>query len=153
MGHDFIGRGWSFPLGVDATGRIATSGGDRKIQESIRLILGTARGERPMRPDFGCGIHDLVFAPAEPSTAGQIAYEVRIALEQWEPRIVVLNVGVSFARADQGLLLIDITYRAKGINDRRNLVFPFFVVPSNEPRDGGGLAAAPESRALPAGSS
>ena len=129
---DFIGKGWSYPLGVSATGGIALSGGDDEISESIRLILGTAPGERPMRPEFGCAIHDFVFAPADVATAGQIAYEVRIALERWEPRIVLEDVQVGFGLADQGTLLIDIRYALRGSNDPRNLVFPFYVIPSHE---------------------
>ena len=74
---DFLGRGLAFPLHTDATGSIALVGGEREVVESIRLILATSPGERPMRPEFGCAVHDLVFAPADAATAGQIAYEVR----------------------------------------------------------------------------
>ena len=129
---DFIGRGLAFPIHTDATGSIALVGGEREIVESIRLILGTAPGERPMRPEFGCAIHDLVFAPADAATAGQIAYEVRASLERWEPRIDLTDVIVSFAEADQGTLLIDIQYTLRNSNDPRNLVFPFYVIPSQE---------------------
>jgi phage baseplate assembly protein W len=100
--------------------------------ESIRLILATAPGERPMRPEFGCAIHDLVFAPADAATAGQIAYEVRVSLERWEPRIAVADVVVHFEDADRGMLLIEIQYTIRDSNDPRNLVFPFYVIPMNE---------------------
>lgn len=129
---DFIGRGLAFPIHTDATGSIALVGGAREIVESIRLILGTALGERPMRPEFGCAIHDLVFAPADAATAGQIAYEVRLSLERWEPRITLEDVVVSFAEAESGTLLIDIRYTLRGSNDPRNLVFPFYVIPPHE---------------------
>src|SRR5689334_24062933 len=104
---DFIGRGLSFPVRTDATGSVALVSGDREIVESIRLILGTAPGERPMRPEFGCAIHDLVFAPADAATAGQIAYEVRVSLEKWEPRITLTDVVVSFEAVESGTLFID----------------------------------------------
>ncbi|MFI6099618.1 GPW/gp25 family protein [Lentzea sp. NPDC051213] len=129
---DFIGRGVSFPVRTDATGSVALVDGDREIVESIRLILATAPGERPMRPEFGCAIHDLVFAPADSSTAGQIAYEVRLSLERWEPRIDLVDVVVDFAEADNGTLLIDIRYTLRDANDPRNLVFPFYVIPPHE---------------------
>lgn len=129
---DFIGRGLSFPVRTDATGSVALVDGDREIVESIRLILATAPGERPMRPEFGCAIHDLVFAPADSTTAGQIAYEVRQSLERWEPRIDLTDVIVDFAEADQGTLLIDIRYTLRNTNDPRNLVFPFYVIPPHE---------------------
>jgi phage baseplate assembly protein W len=129
---DFIGRGLSFPVRTDATGSVALVDGDREIVESIRLILATAPGERPMRPEFGCAIHDLVFAPADSTTAGQIAYEVRQSLERWEPRIDLADVVVDFAEADSGTLLIDIRYTLRNTNDPRNLVFPFYVIPPHE---------------------
>jgi uncharacterized protein len=132
MLEEFLGAGWAFPLRTDATGSIALVNGEREVVESIRLILATAPGERPMRPEFGCAIHDLVFAPADAATAGQIAYEVRIALERWEPRITVSDVVVSFDEADRGVLLIEIRYALRGSNDPRNLVFPFYVIPMSE---------------------
>lgn len=139
---DFIGRGLAFPLHTDVTGAVALVSGDREIVESIRLILGTAPGERPMRPEFGCAIHDLVFAPADAATAGKIAYEVRLAIERWEPRITLTDVQVSFAEADRGMLLIDIRYELRGSNDPRNLVFPFYVIPPH-PADGAEQEGAP----------
>jgi Bacteriophage baseplate protein W len=136
-GKDFLGRGLAFPLHTDATGSIALVGGEREVVESIRLILATAPGERPMRPEFGCAVHDLVFAPADAATAGQIAYEVRASLERWEPRITLTDVVVSFAEADRGTLLIDIKYTLRGTNDPRNLVFPFYVIPPHESTEDG----------------
>jgi uncharacterized protein len=133
---DFIGKGLAFPLHTDVTGSVALVDGDREIVESIRLILGTAPGERPMRPEFGCAIHDLVFAPADVATAGRIAYEVRASLERWEPRITLSDVRVSFAEADKGMLLIDIRYVVRSSNDPRNLVFPFYVIPPHPAADG-----------------
>jgi phage baseplate assembly protein W len=130
--QEFIGAGWAFPVHTDATGSVALVTGEREVIESIRLILATAPGERPMRPEFGCAIHDLVFAPADAATAGQIAYEVRLSLERWEPRITVSDVVVRFDEADRGTLLIEIRYSLKTSNDPRNLVFPFYVIPPNE---------------------
>jgi hypothetical protein len=132
MAEEFIGSGWAFPLRTDATGSVALVSRDREIAESIRLILGTEPGERPMRPDFGCGIHEFVFASADASTAGQVAYEVRIALERWEPRIDLADVVVSFDGVASGTLYIDVRYSIRGTNDPRNLVFPFYVIPQHD---------------------
>jgi phage baseplate assembly protein W len=129
---DFIGAGWSYPLGTDATGGVALVTREREIEQAIRLILGTACGERPMRPEFGCRIHDHVFGPASSATAGQIAYDVRQALERWEPRIEVNEVEVSFDAIESGTLYIDVGYEIRGLNDPRNLVFPFYVIPEHE---------------------
>jgi phage baseplate assembly protein W len=131
-GVDFVGAGWSFPLGTDATGGVALVNRDRELEQAIRLILGTACGERPMRPEFGCRIHDHVFNTATSATAGQIAYDVRQALERWEPRIDVLDVAVSFAGMEIATLYVDISYQVRGLNDPRNLVFPFYVIPSHD---------------------
>jgi uncharacterized protein len=96
----------------------------------MRLILGTARGERPMRPEFGCGIHDYVFAGADPTTAARIEHEVRESLERWEPRIEVEEVELSQDPADASRLYVDVTYTVSGTNDPRNLVFPFYTIPA-----------------------
>ena len=132
MAEHFIGSGWAFPLRVDATGGIALVNREREIAEAIRLILATAPGERPMRPEFGCGVHDYVFAPADENTAGRIAFEVRRALDRWEPRIDVTDVVVGFDDEDAGVLYIDVRYTIRGTNDPRNLVFPFYVIPSHD---------------------
>jgi len=129
MSTEFIGQGWAFPVRTDATGGIALVARERELEESIRLILGTAPGERPMRPEFGCGIHDLVFAPADATTAGRIAYEVKIALDRWEPRIDLVDVDASFDEEHAGNVLVSIVYTERETNDRRNLVFPFYVIP------------------------
>lgn len=135
MNINFVGAGWAYPLGTDATGSIALVSGDRDIEQAITLILGTACGERPMRPEFGCRIHDHVFGPANSATAGQVAYDVREALEQWEPRIDVGDIRVSFEDIESGKLYIDIGYFIRGTNDPRNLVFPFYVIPEHESED------------------
>jgi phage baseplate assembly protein W len=127
--QSFIGAGWAYPARIDATGGVALVAREREIEEAIRIILGTAPGERPMRPEFGCRIHDYVFAPISSSTAGLIVYAVRSALERWEPRIDVNDVLVGFDSASRGTLYLDIRYSIKGHNDDRNLVFPFYVIP------------------------
>jgi hypothetical protein len=129
MAEEFIGSGWGFPLSTTASGGIALVSGDREIDEAIRLILSTAIGERPMRPEFGCGIHDHVFASADATTAGLLAYEVKRSLARWEPRIDVVDVQVSFDAVEQATLYIDIRYTKRGTNNPRNLVFPFYVIP------------------------
>jgi phage baseplate assembly protein W len=126
---DFIGRGWSFPVRADVKGNIGLVDGVREIEESIQLILRTAYGERPMRPEFGCGIHELTFAPVDATLASKIEYEVRASLLRWEPRIDVSDVSVRLDADDPSILLIDVGYSIRRSNDRRNLVFPFYAIP------------------------
>jgi phage baseplate assembly protein W len=127
---DFVGAGLAFPVRLDRQGWVGLVDGDREITQSIELILATAKGERPMRPEFGCGIHDYVFAPADTTTAGTLAYEVRTALYHWEPRIDVEDVDVTIDdRAGPSRFLIDVHYRVSRTNDPRNLVFPFYTIP------------------------
>jgi len=132
MSERFIGRGWNYPLGTDATGSVALATDDRNIQQAISLILGTAPGERPMRPEFGCGIHNYVFASADATTAGLLSVEVKRSLTRWEPRIDINDVAVSVDQVDRNALYITISYTIKGSNDPRNLVFPFYVIPDEE---------------------
>ena len=108
---------------------------EQEITEAIRLVLGTAPGERPMRPEFGCGIHEHVFATADDATAGHIAREVRAALDRWEPRIEVDDVVVAFDAVEVGTLYIDVRYTIRSTNDRRNLVFPFYTIPAEGSAD------------------
>lgn len=126
---DFIGAGVAFPLRFDSSGSVALVTHEREIEEAIHLILGTAYGERPMRPEFGCGIHDHVFAEADDTTAGILAREVRISLQRWEPRIELETVEVTVDPLRRNTLWIDVAYSILGRNDRRNLVFPFYVIP------------------------
>ncbi len=132
MSEEFIGAGWAFPMRTDATGSIALVSHDREIEESIRLILGTALGERPMRPEYGCAIHDYVFSTIDPDAAGRIASEVRASLVRWEPRIEVRGVDVTVDPQEQTLVYIDIRYSVGNTNDPRNLVFPFYTIPAEE---------------------
>ncbi|BDM71355.1 hypothetical protein HEK616_48420 [Streptomyces nigrescens] len=137
MTEQFVGSGWSFPLRIGPTGGIALVSGEREIEEAIRLVLATAPGERPMRPEFGCAIHDLVFAPVNEQTAGRIQHEVYVTLDRWEPRIEVTDVEVT-AGTDRSVLYIDIRYQIRGTNNPRSLVFPFYVIPSHEEDGSGG---------------
>ena len=123
---DFIGRGLSFPVRTDATGSVALVDGDREIVESIRLILATAPGERPMRPDFGCGIHDLVFAAVSAQVVAQIGTTVRDALRTYEARILVQDVRVGTANLARGYLDVVIDYEVRATNQPGNFVYPFY---------------------------
>jgi phage baseplate assembly protein W len=140
---DFIGAGWSYPLATDAGGRVALVTGDREIEQAIRLVLGTAWGERPMRPEFGCRVHDHVFGPATTTTAGQIAFDVREALERWEPRIDVQGVSVDFSDVDTGAVRVDVSYVVRGLNDPRNLVFPFYAIGEDGDEDATTITGRP----------
>lgn len=128
MNEEFIGRGWAFPVSTYPAGSVALVSRELEIQQSIRLILGTALGERPMRPEFGCAIHDYVFAGFDSDVAGRISEEVRASLTRWEPRIDVESVDVSQAESSSSLVYIDIRYTIGDTNDPRNLVFPFYTI-------------------------
>jgi phage baseplate assembly protein W len=129
MTTDFLGRGWSFPLRLDASGSFVLADGEDDVEEAIRLILGTAPGERPMRPEYGCKIHDQVFDSMDAALAGRVAGDVTVSLTRWEPRIEVLEVLAEPHPSDSHVLLITVTYRIRATNDRRNLVFPFYSIP------------------------
>jgi len=135
MQADFLGRGLVFPprmLEGAAPPRLEMNQGEAHIHQSIILILATAPGERVMRPDFGCGIHDLVFSPDNATTAGLLADEVRHALIRWEPRIDVLDIEPQ-PRGDGNIILIDVHYRVRSTNNLFNLVYPFYLERSSRP--------------------
>lgn len=126
---DFIGRGFSFPLRVDASGSIAMSSGVDDVESTIRMILMTAPGERLMRPLFGCAIWQMLFEPINANTLGLMNVAVREALSRWEPRIDVEDVRLDAVPGPDGRVDIEIDYVVKTTNDRRNLVYPFYVIP------------------------
>ena len=125
----FLGTGWAFPVRVDkARGGLAVTREMADIEESIRIIIGTAKGERRMRPEFGCSIHDLVFAPNNAATASLAAHYVREALGQWEPRIEVIEAQAEADPEEPARLLIEVRYQVQATNDERNLVYPFYRI-------------------------
>ncbi len=125
--REFLGVGWKFPIQVTPNGKIARARFEQRIEESIYLILSTARGERLMLPEFGCGIHDLVFAPNNAITRTTVVQQVRQALVTFESRIDVLEVEAESAPETPNLLLIRISYRIRANNALGNLVYPFFI--------------------------
>jgi phage baseplate assembly protein W len=125
-GH--LGRGWSFPVEPDgATHSLAYAVDEQKIQQAIIIILGTSRGERVMRPEFGSRLRELVFGPLNSSTKSLIASAVTDALVKWEPRIDVLNVRADDNVTDAGTLVVNIEYRVRATNSVFNLVYPFYL--------------------------
>ena len=132
-----LGSGVSFPLGVDSRGGVALAHDEQDVHQAIQIILGTAPGERPMRPEFGCGIHDFVFESVDADMLGRLEAAIRDALDHWEPRIQVVEVAFDLQTPGLGpnaaeVLLIDIAYRLRETNALRNLVYPFYVVPAEE---------------------
>jgi phage baseplate assembly protein W len=128
---DFVGSGWAFPAGIATTGSVRLVGGEDELDSALRVILSTAPGERVMRPDFGCAMWEQVFAPLGPSTLGLIEQTVRSAIERWEPRVVLDGVTASPDLAE-GTVMIEVGYRVRATNDRRNLVYPFYTIPHEE---------------------
>lgn len=127
MARAFLGVGWGFPVKVDKkTSFIETAAYEASVRQSIWLILGTAKGERVMRPDFGCGIYDLVFELNDAGTAGKVAQSVREALLAFEPRVDVVDVQVRPDHAGE-VMLISIDYQVRATNNAFNLVYPFYL--------------------------
>jgi len=123
----FLGQGLAFPLQVNPKGELALISGLRDIEQAIYMILETAPGERVMRPNFGCRIHELIFDPRDAATGGLIIEYVKDALGRWEPRIEVGEVTVTQAPKQDGTLLVNIFYRVKDTHDQRSIVYPFYL--------------------------
>ena len=129
MSSDFLGVGWAFPIGVDARGRIGLARQVTDIEQAIQMILLTPKGQRVMRPEFGCQIHDLIFAPNDANTWGMAEYYVEEALRFWEPRIEVLTVTARPSEGNNERMDVHVDYRVKATLDKRTLVYPFYRIP------------------------
>ena len=129
MPQSFLGVGWGFPVAPDPSGALGIAAYEESVRQAIWIVLGTAKGERAMHPDFGCGIHDLVFGLNTAATAGKVTQSVKDALLLHEPRIDLLDVQVD-SRNGGEVLQISIDYRVRATNNAFNLVFPFYVAQS-----------------------
>lgn len=127
MDIDFLGVGWTLPVQLDENGQIKVARYEDSVRRSVWMILSTAKGERVMRPDFGCGIHEKVFAPNSLGTVGQIVSDVRDALIEWEPRIDVLDVDTIPDSSQPNVILIQVNYQIRTTNNVFNLVYPFYL--------------------------
>jgi uncharacterized protein len=129
----FLGRGWAMPVALDPrTGLVASVAHEEDIRQSILIILESSPGERVMRPNFGCGIRDMVFTAVDSTALQRIRSTVEEALRRCEARIDVLGVSIDEAATLDGQLLVEIEYRVRQTNQLGNLVFPFYF------REGGG---------------
>lgn len=122
------------PVSIDPrTGLVAAAEYEEDVRQSIRIILETAPGERVMRPNFGCGIHDLVFAAVDSTTLQRIRSEVEEALRRYEARVDVLSVTADEDATSEGVLLVEVEYRVRRTNQIGNLVFPFYFREGGRP--------------------
>lgn len=126
METDFLGIGVSFPLRIEES-KLKWSAYEESIEESVMLILSTTKGERLMRPEFGCGLSELVFAKNDMSTASLAIFYVEEALKEWEPRIELIKVDANPDKANNSRLNIEIEYKIISTNNRYNLVYPFYL--------------------------
>lgn len=132
MSRQFLGKGWSYPVGVDRSGGVSLSELEESVRQSIFSILGTAPGERVMRPHFGCDIHDLVYAPNNLSTAGLASHFCVEALQKWEPRITAIEAEATPSESEPNVLEIRVQYKVRANNSSHNLVYPFYLRRSEE---------------------
>ena len=124
----FLGRGWAFPVRTGPNGEIAEAEYQADVDEAVRIVLGTALGERVMRPDFGSGLRSLVFEPLTATTRALIQMQVREALVRFEPRIDVLEVKVELRTGPDAAVLVEVDYRVRSTNTFYNLVYPFYLL-------------------------
>lgn len=128
----FLGKGIKFPVRLSSDGHINISSYEEDIRESIFIILGTAKGERVMRPDFGCDINKFVFETTDATTIEQMKSAVREALVRWEPRISVDSISITKDSIDLGKLIISVRYTVRSTNNQFNLVYPFYITEGGE---------------------
>lgn len=129
MPEDRLGTGWAFPVNINPRGRMGMVSGVRAVEQSILMILMTPKGQRVMRPDYGCRIHELVFAPNDESTLGLASYYVHEALTNWEPRIELEDVDANVDPHYPERLIISVRYRLLADGSDNSMVFPFYRLP------------------------
>ncbi len=127
--NDIVGRGFAFPPQIDSQGKLALTANESELNQAIQVILNTAPGERIMRPDFGCRIQELIFEPNNEETQARAVRFVKEALAIWEPRVDVNEVRANADAHNMGVMLIEVFYTVKGIQDARSLVYPFYILP------------------------
>jgi uncharacterized protein len=125
---EYLGRGLAFPVQLTPKGEIALVSAEQDIEQSVRIILSTMPGERLMRPEFGCRVHELLYEPQNATTESLIVYYVEQALGRWEPRIELQEVRVTPGADYNGVLLVEIDYRIKATHDERSIVYPFYIM-------------------------
>ncbi|MBA3533210.1 MAG: GPW/gp25 family protein [Ardenticatenales bacterium] len=126
--REFLGQGLAFPLQVNQRGEIALARGEQDIDQSIRIILETIPGERVMRPEFGCRVHELIFAARDDSTRGMLISYVREALDRWEPRIELRGIEVNDDPNNDGAWQVEIKYTVRDTHNERSIVYPFYIM-------------------------
>jgi phage baseplate assembly protein W len=124
---NFLGRGFNFPVKLDRNGGLAMSAFEENIEQAIEIVIGTAPGERQMRPDFGCRIHDLLFSPANMTTCTQASMYVKESLVMHEPRIKHIEVRAEVDPNADNKLLLSINYTVRASNNHQNMVYPFYL--------------------------
>ena len=129
----FLGVGWAYPACVEPAGKLAMAAFEEDIRQAIMIIIGTAPGERVMRPEFGAGLKKMVFEPVNTTTLALVKNRVQLALTNWEPRIDVEEVKVTTDPGERNKLLIDVTYRVRATNSVHNLVYPFYLLEGQRP--------------------
>jgi len=128
MSNSFLGRGWKFPIQVDATtGRIVMSEGEEDIAEAIRIILWTSRGERVMRADFGSDVQRFLFESGSETKLRMLETNIKEAIRSWEPRVDEVEVRAAPDKDEAGKLNVHIRYVVRSTNNLFNLVYPFYI--------------------------
>lgn len=132
-GKEFLGRGLKFPLQVDpVTGKLAMADREEDIREAIGIILRTEQGERVMRPEFGAKTRDYAFAPTSSAMSHTIAHDLRLVLLEQEPRIRDVEVQCEMQNAQNGAVVIQVSYTVRSTNNRYNHVYPFYAAEGSE---------------------
>lgn len=126
-GEAFIGRGWRFPIKVNARGGLDWSEGPDRIRDAIWLVLKTSVGERVMRPGFGAGVEAFVFQSNSPATRAALTLSIRTALVRWEPRIELVAVRVDPVPGEASQVIAAVEYRIRATNEMFNIVLPFYL--------------------------
>jgi len=125
---EFLGRGFKFPIQLDAsTGQVFMCKEEEDIKQAIYIILMTKKYERVMFPEFGCDIHNYIFDLPDLTFQNLLKNEIIEALTMWESRIIDIDVELDTSEMNEGKLIINISYVVRSTNNPNNLVFPYYL--------------------------
>tara|TARA_B110000240_G_C13512661_1_gene460746 strand:+ start:7943 stop:8356 length:414 start_codon:yes stop_codon:yes gene_type:complete len=124
----FLGRGWGFPPTFSKEkADIEMVSKEEDIRQSLIIFFNTKLGERIMRSDYGCIVHNYMFEKSDLDVYEQLAFELKQSIRIYEPRVIVHNVHASKSDAINGLIHLEVVYEVHSTNVRDNIVFPFYL--------------------------
>lgn len=129
----YLGTGWSFPPSFSKPLGAAMSKDVQDIEESLKILLGTAIGERFLNPKFGFNLSSLMFESMTTTLKTFVTSLIERAILYYEPRIDLHRVELNDQGQNEGRLEIVIEYSVRATSSRFTFVYPIYLDQPNRP--------------------